>query len=61
MPTKERYIESMEWAGMHAAWLTTLPPKEGQQSAETYAMLAYRNMRKAGVSPFDNNLNLNVE
>lgn len=58
---RESFIRSMEWAGQHAAWLTTLAPREGQQKPETFAILAYHYMRLAGVSPFDNNLNLNID
>lgn len=62
MPTKSDYIRHMEYAGQHAAFLTTLTPKEGQQRPETFAQLAFRNMRLAGISPWpEQNLNLNVE
>jgi hypothetical protein len=60
MPTQSDYIRHMEYAGTHAAWLTTLAPKEGQQKPETFAQLAGHYMRLAGVSPFNDNLNLNV-
>jgi len=54
------YVEMMQYSGIHAAYLTTLEPKEGQQQPETFARLAYHYMRLAGISPFDNNLNLNI-
>lgn len=59
--TRHRYIESMEWAGAHCCWLLTLKPFEGMAQPETFAKLAYHYMRLAGVSPFDNNLNLNID
>jgi hypothetical protein len=56
-----RYIEMMQMAGEHSAFLVTLEPFEGMAHPETFAKLAYYYMRLAGLSPFDDNLNLNID
>lgn len=55
------HVRSMEYAGEHCAYLLTLEPFEGMAEPATFARLAYREMRKAGVSPWpETNINLNI-
>jgi hypothetical protein len=53
-------IRMMQGMGQHAAYLATLKPFPGMADPSAFARLAYHHMRLAGLSPFADNLNLNI-